>query len=394
MAKFTASVKINAESNLKGVTKDIDKGLKKNNKSLKLNANAWKKTTKVIKNFSKVAIAGTAAAAAGILALVKSTANFGDELAKTSEKTGLTVRELQRLRFAAQIGGASTTELTSGIRFFSRAVDEAGQGVMEYQESFDRLGITVTDNDGRLRNTVDILHDVSDVFAQAEDGAAKTSLAQQLFGRGGLALIPILNEGSDAIKGYGDELERIGFLLSKDQAEASEQFNDDLLRLRTEITALGRVIAVDAIPPLNDFINQFRESLPAIRSWVDENIDLAGLLERVGNIVSKIDLQEFFDVSANKIRGLIDDIRAILEGMREIVDFISGEAAAQATISAQQNFADALQAAGITAPGATQGTLDINLTVDQEGRVLRVVGEAPENVNFGAEVPLMLPAIP
>jgi len=323
MAKFSASVAINAKSNMKGVAKDIDKSLKKNNASLKKNQKSWERSTKAMKGFGKVALAGTTVAVAGSIALIKSTANLGDELQKTSEKTGVAIDELQKLRYAAKLGGASSNDLSTGLRVFSRAIDEASQGTTEYKEAFDRLGVSVIGSDGKLRDSVDVLHDISDVFARVEDGAQKTSIAQQLFGRGGSALIPTLNEGSEAMKGYGNELEKIGFIMTKEQAEASEQFNDDLARLTTSIKGLGTSIAVDAIKPLNDFTNKIREAMPAIRSWFDDNVDIAKFLEGIADVVDKIDLNEVFDVSLEGAKSVLDDLGTIMSDLRSVSDFLS-----------------------------------------------------------------------
>jgi hypothetical protein len=88
------------------------------------------------------------------------------------------------------------------------------------------MGIQTKSTDGTLRSTRQVLGDVADKFAEYEDGAAKTALAVQIFGKSGADLIPLLNGGSEALDQFDDMARKLGLTLDDETAKNAEKFND------------------------------------------------------------------------------------------------------------------------------------------------------------------------
>lgn len=61
------------------------------------------------------------------------------------------------------------------------------------------MGIKVQDANGNLKSSDQLLKEVAGKFAGYQDGAAKAALAQELFGRSGAELMPLLNAGAEGI---------------------------------------------------------------------------------------------------------------------------------------------------------------------------------------------------
>jgi len=192
-------------------------------------------------------------------ALTKGMIDHADAMGKLSQKVGVAVEDLTGLQVAASLSGVSMQEMANSLRFFSRAMDESQQGVAEYKEQFDRLKISVADGDGTLRGSVDVMAEVADRFAEMGDGATKTSLAVQLFGRAGSSLIPLLNQGGEALRAYRKEAEDTGQVLSEATTKAAERFNDALTRLSNAIKGA----ALKAIAPL----------IPTFARWAEEMVE-------------------------------------------------------------------------------------------------------------------------
>jgi hypothetical protein len=115
---------------------------------------------------------------------------------------------------------------------------------------FDALGISVKNSDGTLREQVEVLKDIADKFQTYEDGAAKSALAMQLFGKTGANLVPVLNAGSAGIKKLSDESDRLGNTISTELAESSAQLNDNLDRLRVLSGNAAQSVATKLTPAL------------------------------------------------------------------------------------------------------------------------------------------------
>jgi hypothetical protein len=178
------------------------------------------------------------AAGGALLAIAKSTANYGEELLKTSQKVGINIESLAGLNHAANLADLSNDQLAQGLKFLSQNMVEAAQRTGDGASLFFRLGLSATDAQGKLRPTEEVLLDLADVFSKSADGAGKTEAAVKLFGKAGIDLIPFLNQGKSGIKDLMAEAQRLGLVMSKEDAEAANKFNDELKRLQAGMRGL------------------------------------------------------------------------------------------------------------------------------------------------------------
>jgi len=180
---------------------------------------------------------------AGIASLVKGVVDVGDKLNDLSKITGLTVAELGGLGKAAKLNGTDLDSVAKAIGLMSKNM-YAGSA------SFATLGIATKDASGQLRNANQVFLDVADKFSSIEDGAAKSALAAQLFGKSGRDLIPMLNEGRSAIEGNIESYAKYSGM-TQQTAQASDQFNDTLAELQGRVTAIKTSFVGALLPTLN-----------------------------------------------------------------------------------------------------------------------------------------------
>lgn len=154
-----------------------------------------------------------------------------EKMGEMAQSFGIPVEELTKLKFAAELSGISVESLGTGMGRLSRNMVDAANGIGQARGAFQTLGITVTESDGTLKSASKIMEEVAGKFVKMEDGAGKTALAMQLFGRSGAALIPLLNEGAAGIKKMTDEAEAMGLVISKKTSDAAGRFNDNLEKM-------------------------------------------------------------------------------------------------------------------------------------------------------------------
>jgi hypothetical protein len=197
------------------------------------------------------------AVGAATAALVKSSINTMDNMAKLARSVGTTTESLSALTFAAKLSGVTQEELGASLAKLARTASEASMGSATAARGFDALGISVQGVDGKLKNTDVLLAEIAEGFSRMEDGATKTALAQDLFGRSGAKLISLLNGGEKGLKAFREEAERLGVVINTESAVAAELFNDNLTRLQTRVSGLGISIANELLPTLNELTNAF-----------------------------------------------------------------------------------------------------------------------------------------
>jgi TP901 family phage tail tape measure protein len=162
----------------------------------------------------------------------------------------MTSESLSRLDYAAKLSDVSLGQLQVGLGQLSKNMQSGN-------EAFTALGISVTDAQGNLRGTEEVLLDVAERFGGMEDGAGKTALAMAIFGRSGADLIPMLNAGRDGLAQMTDEAARFGLTISTQTSKAAEGFNDNLTRISSVLTGLGNKIAERSAPAMRDLTDRF-----------------------------------------------------------------------------------------------------------------------------------------
>ena len=221
-------------------------------KELKNSQGALSSFNNFIKDWrTQLAAAGTA-----LFAIAKSTANYGDDLFKTSQKIGVQVEALAGLRHAAKLSDLDNQQLTLGLKTLSNSIVETARGTGDGREAFARLGLSVVDAQGKLRPTKDVLLELADVFSKSADGAGKTEAAAKLLGtRVGPEMIPFLNMGKAGIQDLMAEAEKLSLVMSEKDAKAAEEFNDSITRLEAQARGFSNTIGVHMLRPLTELMS-------------------------------------------------------------------------------------------------------------------------------------------
>jgi len=192
--------------------------------------------------------------------LVKASIDSFDATSKLAASVGTTTEALSALTYAADLSGISQEELGSSLSKLAKNSAEAAAGTKAQAAAFDALGVSATNADGSLKNTDVLLGEIADEFAGYADGAAKTALAQEFFGKSGAKLIPLLNAGAAGIEELKKEAEALGLVIGGDAASAAEVFNDNLSRVQGVVTGLFNRVAQQLLPTLSALSTQLLDS--------------------------------------------------------------------------------------------------------------------------------------
>lgn len=213
----------------------------------------WRRQVEKDMKAAGVAIgAASAAAVAGLAYMVKQSINAADEASKLAQAAGVTTEAFTGLQFAAGLSGVSTEELSSALARLNKTSAEVAVGAEKQASLFAALGVSVKDAAGNMRAGNDVLADLADRFQKMPDGVDKAAVAMEIFGRSGTKLIPFLNTGSKGIAELTAQAEKLGLVISDEQAKASEKFNDTLSVLGSVSQGAANKIAAELLPTLNE----------------------------------------------------------------------------------------------------------------------------------------------
>jgi len=224
--------------------------------------------------------AGTAAVGTALAREAKKAAEWGDTALKTSKRTGIAAESIQKLRHAAQLSDADLGALQRGLKRLNRTANDAQMGLSSAKDSFRQLNLEWKNAQGELKGTEQLLLEASERISQLDSRTQKVALAQELFGRGGAELLPLLEQGVSGIQQMMQEADDLGATMENDTAKAGRALLDNWTRLQATIDGLRRSLGAQLIPVLNDLIQQFRGWVEENRELIEQRIDV--FAERAG----------------------------------------------------------------------------------------------------------------
>jgi hypothetical protein len=193
---------------------------------------------------SAFAAIGVSLSVGAIINFGKSAINAADDMSKLGQKIGVTTEEVAGLQLAFRLAGAGGGVMETAL---AKLAKEAESG----NKAFAQLGVQTKNTDGTMRSTSQILRDVADRFMVMDDGAQKTALAIQLFGRAGAQLIPLLNSGSQSLEEMDEMARKLGLTISTEAGKQAELFNDTLELLSLSMDGVARKAIMPLLPALN-----------------------------------------------------------------------------------------------------------------------------------------------
>lgn len=183
---------------------------------------------------------------------IQGSIDAADAAAETAQSLGISIEAYQGLSFAASTAGVEQESLTGALNKFNKTISAAAAGGKKQAAAFADIGVSVRDANGGLKDADKLLLEVADKFAGYSDGAAKAALAQDLFGKAGAKLVPLLNSGSGGITDLTTQAQRLGLVMSSEAAAAADQFNDNLTILQGVTRGYANNLAAELLPALND----------------------------------------------------------------------------------------------------------------------------------------------
>lgn len=186
---------------------------------------------------------GAIGAAGAALATVKKmnedlieTADKYKDLYVEAQQLGVDTTEYQKLQYAMQMTGVESSELeglfnalngkikevdkvigdyAGNMDALQNATDEERKAVADAMEEWNQFGVSLYDQNGDLRDTIDIFYDVIDAFDDYSNKTERITKLQELFGESASKLNPAIDAGATNIRKFADEAEAAGVVMDE-----------------------------------------------------------------------------------------------------------------------------------------------------------------------------------
>lgn len=209
------------------------------------------------------------AAAAGVVtafgAAAYKSVQMADDLNTLSKQTGISTEDLQKMSYAADLVDVSVDTITGSVSKLKKSmVSDSADTVAAFQ----RIGVSVTDTEGNLRDVTDVFYEALEGLSQIGNETERDTLAMQLFGRGADEMAGIIDDGGAALKALGEEASQLGVVLDQETLDSLNAVNDQIDQLKAKATgeiASAGAKAMEALAPILDTII---EKVSALLDWI------------------------------------------------------------------------------------------------------------------------------
>ena len=302
---------------------------------------------------------GTAVIGAGkaLVDMTVEAAAYADEMLTQSTVTGMSVESLQAYSYAADLADVSMETLTGSMAKQVKSMSNARDGSAKFADAYAKLGISVADSNGQLRDSETVYWETIDALGKISNETERDALAMQIFGKSAQELNPIIAQGSAGIAALTEEAKRMGAVLSEESIEKLGAFDDSVQRLKQGSEAAQRVMGTVLLPQL--------------QTLADDGVSLLGDFTS-GLVEAGDDFDKISEVIGNTVGGLVDMImenlpRIIQVGMDIVMAIVSSivenlptivDCASSIVMTLLQGLIEAL-------PAITEGALQLVLTLVQ-----------------------------
>lgn len=211
-------------------------------------------------------VAGITAVGGAFALAAKHTLDYADAFVDLSTRSGHTVEWLQATKFAAEQSGISLEEVTSASEKLRKAL---GEGTEKTTEAVRALGLSFRDL--RESSPDEQMDKVLRALAGVTDTTARTTIAMQLFGKSGGALLAMAGD-FETLKARAEEL---GIVISEKNVRAAEALGDGIGALTTVfgglVNNLGTTITSSAA--VHEVLGIVTEAFAELSRWVAANTD-------------------------------------------------------------------------------------------------------------------------
>ena len=221
------------------------------------------------------AAAGAGVAGLGAMALKAGAA--ADDINTLAKQSGFGTDEIQKWQYAADRIDVSVDTIVGSARKMKKNMVSTSA---ETTAAWERLGVSVTDSNGELRDSTEVFYEAIEALSQVPNETERDTLAMQLFGKSADEMAGIIDEGGVSLREMGEEAEKSGLILSQDALDGANAFNDgvDTLKAKAQqaFFSAGAALAENLLPFMDDLVDKISSVLQWIASLDGDTLALIG----------------------------------------------------------------------------------------------------------------------
>lgn len=296
--------------------------VEKAGKKSKDGADGFKAVGAIISGFA------TAFAGSALLGGIGAIAGELADLGKFSAQTGIASGDIEFFSYVVKQAGGNAEDFRSQLGFLQRSMTKLEKATSPQSEAFKALGIETEGADKQTRSLGEILPEVFTNFQKITDPAEQSATAVRLFGKSGLALLPILRQGKEGFQKYREQFEAAGGAASAEEIKRATEYKKAINQLGHSWGELKEDLVLGVLPALTSIAEILSKGTQELKGFLKTTTFAENSIAAIGaTIIATLGgaLRPYLTKGLKfaGIYGAVDDLLAFLNGKQSLIgDFI------------------------------------------------------------------------
>ncbi len=273
---------------------------------------------------SRAFLSAVTTTASSFQSLVAGSASAVAAIDDLSKRTGVSSTALQAYQFAADQSGVGIETFGKSLQKLTINLGEAQTGNTAAIKAFSDLGLSVQELSTLSPQVA--FEKIAASIAALPNPAQQAAAAVSLFGKSGVDLVPVFQEGAGFLQQMREEAERLGTVLSEDQVGALAGLDDSIAKVSASFKGLTSRVVAELAPALTVAADQLatflgsldaREIVGNLSASLGSLTDVASALSSAFQLVSGVftPLAEvIFPIVAQTLGFLVQNIEGAALG--------------------------------------------------------------------------------
>lgn len=275
-------------------------------------ADAVAKATAAAAEKTRALSTAAAGALAALLGAGYKAATTADDLNTLAKQTGFTTEELQQMQYAAD-------RIDVPMEAITKAAKKMTKQLINSEDKFTDLGIATRDASGNFRGTSDIFYDTIQALSQIENETERDMIAMELFGMSANELAGIIDDGGEALRGFGKEAKEAGLILDQETLDGLNEVNDEIDKLKAKGAATIAKTGAKALQALTPVLDK-------VAAGIEKILDFIGNLspQTLGIIMTVLAITAALSPMLKMISKVSSGVSLLTGGLAELAPAIAG----------------------------------------------------------------------
>lgn len=255
-----------------------------------------------VAQWSAAIVTGTAAAVGSMVAFANSQTEVLDNIDKMSQRLGMSTEAYQEWDYILGQSGVDIDSMMVGMKTMTNVMGDVIASGTTAGTAFEQLGLSYEDLAGKTQEEIFAMS--VEALQGVEDQTVKAALAQDLFGKSGMNMIPLLNQTAESTEELRTQAHELGLVYDEETIQQGVELHDTMDTLKRSFGAVAMQLASGLMPVVNQFGNYLISYMPQIQA----------MMERLAPVIGQV-----FDGLLPPLMSLVEQIFPILVSLIESI---------------------------------------------------------------------------